>query len=147
MLHNFILMGIQGWEFAFWANLWGRSFLVSGLRDLLICSVKKNNKLYILIYNIDNFEVFLPKFHLNLCVNCSFLWANERFAQKNRVIRSSICSLLVKDLSKSLKVAPFLWANWANRSQLLFCPEQPERFAQCPSFVMSDQRKTLAVAH
>ena len=39
------------------------------------------------------------------------------------------------------------WATWANFSQLLICHERPELFAHSRSFVLSDLRKSLTVAH
>ena len=68
-------------------------------------------------------------------MNHWFLWAKERFTQKNHAIRSG-CSFVISDrsdlfmvahfwwifgeLSNSLTVALLSWAIWANCSQSLF---------------------------
>ena len=51
------------------------------------------------------------------------------------------------NLSKSIMVALFSWATWANCSWSLFCHEQPEQIAHGCSFVMSNLSDLLTVAH
>ena len=71
--------------------------------------------------------------------------ANERFAKKTS--DSLICSFIMSDLSKSLKVTLLSWATWAICSRSLFWHERPKRFAHNCSFVLSDLSELLTVAH
>ena len=57
-----------------------------------------------------------------------------------------ICSFIMSDLQKSIMVTLLSWGTWAIRSLLLFC-QQREPFAHSHSFVLSNLRKSLTVAH
>ena len=63
-----------------------------------------------------------------------FLWAEEQMSDLLK--KSVICSFSLLS-----------WAPWSNCSWLLFCHEQPERFAHCRSFVLSNLSDLLTVAH
>ena len=59
-----------------------------------------------------------------------FLPKNERMSDLLKAMSDSLIrSFLMSDLSDSLMIAHFLWANWANHSWLLIFGEQPERYA------------------
>ena len=65
-----------------------------------------------------------------------------------------IRSIIMSDLSESLKVAHLSWATlvicsfvMSDISDLLICHERPEQFAHSHSFVLSNLSKSLTVAH
>ena len=83
-----------------------------------------NKKLLKTYKNMILFKFFWGK--------CSFIVSERAICPKNRAIHS---------------LAFLSWGTWANRSGSLFCHERPERFAHGRSFVMSDLRDLLTVAH
>ena len=65
-----------------------------------------------------------------------------------------IRSIIMSDLSESIKVAHLSWATlvicsfvMSDISDLLICHERPEQFAHSHSFVLSNLSKSLTVAH
>ena len=110
-----------------WAICWHRSFLVSNLSNLLTLLVKKEGTSKSLVFlNLQKIWFYSNIFKWII----GFLWAKERFTQKNHAIRSG-CHKRPKRFAHGCSFLVNFW--WA------------EQFAHSCSFVISDLSKLLTV--